>query len=395
MRKIVLVILIVISSIISFGADLTGTTLTTPEIRVFNVGGDFDKFYPVLWRNTNWTNGATELEITRADTHVNSSWRGTIIAKFRFHTTNWGHGSAFIDADIRNSGNRFVAGWKDVTGNNSSSCILIWLRGGGTTYRYRSNNDMINVPKVYLDENGYPQEEGHHKDWITYHKPKTSVDSYVNSNGMSYSGNASFNGNVGIGTANPKAALHLYKDRYTLYGPNSSWGEYLQVGGNGRVTSYASVAATNGNLHLDAKNGNFSTYINWYSKNRTIINGRGGNVLIGKSNDTGQKLQVEGSASINGTLHTSELVVTQNVWADYVFENNYKLRPLEEVAKFVKSNKHLPDIPSEKEVKSKGVSVGDMQAKLLQKVEELTLYMIELKKENEDMKNEIAKLKNK
>ncbi|BDU51691.1 hypothetical protein [Haliovirga abyssi] len=137
-------------------------------------------------------------------------------------------------------------------------------------------------------------------------------------------------------------------------------------------------------------------YGNEIIKGSASING---NVLIGKANDTGQKLQVEGSVSINGTLHTSELVVIQNVWADYVFENNYKLRPLEEVAKFVKVNKHLPDVPSEKEVKSKGVSVGDMQAKLLQKVEELTLYMIEqdkkinlLNEKNEILEKKLEKL---
>jgi len=105
-------------------------------------------------------------------------------------------------------------------------------------------------------------------------------------------------GNVGIGTTSPAAGLHLYQDRYTLYGPNSSWGAYLQVGGNGRVTTYASVAATNGNLHLDAANGGYATYINYYSQNNTYINAQAGNVGIGTASPS-QKLEVNGNMQLS------------------------------------------------------------------------------------------------
>jgi len=65
-------------------------------------------------------------------------------------------------------------------------------------------------------------------------------------------------------------------------------------------------------------------------------------------------------------------------WPDYVFNQDYKLRPLHEVKEFVKTNKHLPDIPSAAQVVENGLSMGEMQSKLLQKIEELTLYIIEL-----------------
>lgn len=109
------------------------------------------------------------------------------------------------------------------------------------------------------------------------------------------------NGNVGIGTASPAASLHMYQDRYTLYGPNSTWGAYLQVGGNSRVTSYASVAASNGNLHIDAANGSFATYINFHSQNNTYINAQAGNVGIGTSGPS-QKLDVAGNINLSGAL---------------------------------------------------------------------------------------------
>jgi hypothetical protein len=105
--------------------------------------------------------------------------------------------------------------------------------------------------------------------------------------------------NVGIGTNSPSAGLHMYQNRYTLYGPNSSWGAYLQVGGNGRVTTYASVAATNGNLHIDAADGaGYATFINYYSQNNTYLNALGGNVGIGTGAPV-QKLHVVGQIAIN------------------------------------------------------------------------------------------------
>ncbi|MBO9698801.1 MAG: DUF4200 domain-containing protein [Sporocytophaga sp.] len=80
-------------------------------------------------------------------------------------------------------------------------------------------------------------------------------------------------------------------------------------------------------------------------------------------------------------------------WADYVFESSYKLRPLSEVEQFIKENKHLPEVPSAKKVESEGIDVAEMDAILLKKIEELTLYMIELKKENTEMKKELELLK--
>jgi len=66
---------------------------------------------------------------------------------------------------------------------------------------------------------------------------------------------------------------------------------------------------------------------------------------------------------------------------------------IDEVDSFIKANKHLPDIPSANEMQQNGLDLGEMQIKILQKVEELTLYVIELKKENEEMKGEIENLK--
>jgi hypothetical protein len=73
-------------------------------------------------------------------------------------------------------------------------------------------------------------------------------------------------------------------------------------------------------------------------------------------------------------------------WADFVFKDDYKLAGLYEVENFIKENKHLPGIPSEADVKRDGIDVAEMDARLLQKIEELTLYIIKLQKEVDVLK---------
>lgn len=94
----------------------------------------------------------------------------------------------------------------------------------------------------------------------------------------------------------------------------------------------------------------------------------------------------------NGMLRARRLKLDTDNWADYVFEPNYKLMPLEEVEAFVKQEKHLPNVPSEKELKENGTDVMEMNKVLMEKVEELTLYLIEQNKQIEAMKVKMAEL---
>jgi Leucine-rich repeat (LRR) protein len=92
--------------------------------------------------------------------------------------------------------------------------------------------------------------------------------------------------------------------------------------------------------------------------------------------------------SVNGKIRASDIikVYPHNQWADFVFDRNYKLRPLNEVELFIKRNGHLPEIPSAAQVEKEGVDLGAMDAKLLQKIEELTLYIIKQDKEIQELK---------
>lgn len=84
-----------------------------------------------------------------------------------------------------------------------------------------------------------------------------------------------------------------------------------------------------------------------------------------------------------------------NGWSDFVFKNNYNLPTLVEVENFIKKYGHLKDIPTENEVVKNGIDIGEMNAKLLQKIEELMLYTIQQQKQIEILKKEIIELKNK
>lgn len=88
----------------------------------------------------------------------------------------------------------------------------------------------------------------------------------------------------------------------------------------------------------------------------------------------------DSALAVNGTIHSKEVKVDVLGWTDYVFKNNYNLSTLEEVEKYITEKGHLENIPSEEEAVKNGISLGEMNAKLLQKIEELTLYMIDVNK---------------
>jgi hypothetical protein len=96
--------------------------------------------------------------------------------------------------------------------------------------------------------------------------------------------------------------------------------------------------------------------------------------------------------SVDGNIICKRMVVQSNSWADFVFNDDYKLMSLQDVSKFILKNKHLPNIPSAENVLENGIDVCEMNKLLLQKIEELTLYMIELKKENEAINSRLNNL---
>jgi len=145
------------------------------------------------------------------------------------------------------------------------------------------------------------------------------------------------NGNVGIGEVNPQEKLHL--NGTSFFNGNSTF--------RGVVTMQTSSSP-------------FKNVTGTHSDYRLAVDGK----VVAK-----------------------ELIITETDWADFVFEDNYHLPELRDVEQHIKTKKHLPGIPNAEEVKKDGISVGDIQAKLLQKIEELTLYIIQQEKRIADLEN--------
>src|SRR6266851_3991586 len=166
------------------------------------------------------------------------------------------------------------------------------------------------------------------------------------------------NGNVGIGTTAPTALLHLLGD--------GSYSAGLRLQYSGASNPWAVAQGQDAKLYFG--------YGAAGSELGRVVIDTTGNVGIGTTNP-------QYPLSVNGTIQAKEVLVNTG-WADYVFRPNYRVRSLTEVAAFIKANHHLPNIPSESEVKENGVSLGDMQTKLLATIEELTLQVIKLDEKN-------------
>jgi hypothetical protein len=218
-------------------------------------------------------------------------------------------------------------------------------------------------------------------------------------------------GYVGIGTATPLEKMHI------MGNARLEGGQVRFYTGSADATgSTGIVGNSNGWTRLDPGTGTSSRFIIpiqnasdvTSAKNIFDIEDCSANPPTWKHL---MELRADGSAFFMGKVGigmapaTSQLVVNGKIAAkevqvtatpsDFVFANNYPLKKLDEVESFIKQNKHLPDIPSGKEVEKNGYNVGEMQSKLLQKIEELTLYMIEQNKVIEKQQERIAKLESK
>ena len=181
-------------------------------------------------------------------------------------------------------------------------------------------------------------------------------------------------------------------------------GNNVSVLGNGTAGTPYVVSSTDTSLYADNGNINPATTV---SGNR-IVSMNGSNIWFnsGSSQPNG-KIYIGSNASYPSTTGNYKLfveggILTEKVkvalrntsnWADYVFADNYKLMPLKEVEKFVAVNKHLPGIDSASELSKNGLDLAEMQSKQMQKIEELTLYIINQNKTIENNQKEMEALK--
>ena len=200
-------------------------------------------------------------------------------------------------------------------------------------------------------------------------------------------------GNVGIGTLSPSRPLHINMGSswtarfqstsgYIDIGPANSTGAHIYTDrGLFYFNKDISLIANPSRIRAYQSN---PFYINVGASDRIAVLSNG-NVGIGTTNP-GQRLEV------NGNIRAHEIKLEISNWPDYVFDPSYELMDIDELAEFVKENRHLPGVPSEKEVLQDGLNLGEMNSLLLKKIEELTLYLLLQQKELEKLNQKIAGL---
>lgn len=222
------------------------------------------------------------------------------------------------------------------------------------------------------------------------------------------------NKSVGIktGVLNSPSADFLVNGRYSVFGgktrKSNFWepdtGIELQSTNNAFFSIYGEVTATGYSSFFftcapEWDYAGFTSTKNGSGKLLPILfsidNGTGssekmriatnGNVGIGTSNP-------QSKLAVNGTITAKEVVVTTTGWPDYVFAPDYQLMPLDQLEATIAAEGKLPGVPSAQAIETGGVSLGEMQKTLMEKVEELTLYVLQLKRENDALKMTVGQL---
>ena len=315
----------------------------------------------------------------------------------------------------------FAQSYWSMSGNSASSSNFI-----GTTnnvpFQIKTNNNLRMILKENLTGIGINNPIANlHVHSTAIHEDMPGIEpfgreldfSYDNSFYMtSPSTGATVNDGFAIKQEVLSVTLRQFEDaNLNIYGTNGAglsilpegtvragqWGNHahLYMGSYSDYTTSGNTAYLGFNVR---RNGS-----TWYLKGNGAVNGgalvwsdASGNLIFANIVPTGGTEQQVAASNMNdninlilynnGLLQAKEVKVTLTGWPDYVFDEGYKLMSLGETEQYIKKNGHLPGVPSAQKVEAEGLSLGEMNARLMQKVEELTLHMIELQKQIDELK---------
>lgn len=200
--------------------------------------------------------------------------------------------------------------------------------------------------------------------------------------------NQNWCGSLEVAVHGYSSGNEIKKDSYATYGGGFKTLEVDNVTCNDEKGCYIRVKMRqgygSGNSNMNYLRG--LTITNYYG-NQNLTQDESGNVAIASSTNAAFKLQV------GGEIRSVGVTVEATPWPDYVFQSDYKLKSLEEVKQYIDRNGHLPEMPPAASVEESGLDLGEMNRLLVQKLEEMTLYQIELMEQLKKQSHEIDQLK--
>jgi|GEM_PF-1094889 len=248
-------------------------------------------------------------------------------------------------------------------------------------------NGDYNHTSIYVDDNN-------------------QVINYFTQGSHDFTGITNFDNGINLGD-------YLSASRWTIYNNGNFYfpgatiynNGYVLLGTGGASYTYDGLFSLDPSVGLagmgdiqDVVNG---TYVNVDDRNlQIVLNTSSGRINMNGTVNVYGSMGIGTTSPLNsykfaveGKLGARKIVVTQAAtWADYVFDSSYQLKPLSNVEQFIKENKHLPEVPTTKEVEKNGVDLGDNAALLLKKIEELTLYIIAQDKKQEQQAQQLQAL---
>lgn len=313
----------------------------------------------------------------------------------------------------------YITGYTYGAANKAMKLILGWYHFSGSFYWSQYQSDFgfaepsrIRIGKYTKDGNQYVRVEVSNDGmyWSNYSISATDpfgslgrFDGWTWYEGEMPSGtttsievvnrwkNVSVDANLSIGKSSPVTRLDVNDDANgalislgaTARGTeNDASLDFYAMNGSARPT-YARVGlgVNNGTVGYESGYMTFSTILDGSLTEKMRIT-NDGKIGVGVKNPS-EKLVV------NGNIKARKVTVSQSGWPDYVFDSTYALMSIPELASYITFNRHLPEVPSAMDVEKNGVDIGNTQSILLKKMEEMTLYIIQLNKELESLKTKI------
>ncbi len=304
-----------------------------------------------------------------------NTYYGTDAGTGGFQNSNFGYNAGIVLTGNNNSFFGHFAGKKTTSGNLNFF--------GGSYSGYENTTGHSNTALGYYS--GYYNTSGYANVFIGRQSGFKTTTGSANTFLGAYAGLNNTTGTLNVFIGGSTATGNTTGSQNVCIGYGS--GQTIGAGiGNVFIGSYSGQYATgSGKLYIDNSSTSSPLIYGDFSTDIVAVNGRMG---IGTTN-----VDPTIALKVNGTVVAKEVLVTVNNFPDFVFKKDYSLMPLKEVEAYIQKWSHLPSIPAEKQVLEDGLNLAEMNKLLLQKVEELTLYIIDQDKRIDDLEKKVNKRK--